>query len=71
MLQKIVFLLALSYSSLAQIHVLNEKNLQPIEGVEVYSDLGILLGLSDRLVLFIFLIFCMKARKAPHHKTFI
>ncbi|MEY4309839.1 MAG: hypothetical protein RL422_2042 [Bacteroidota bacterium] len=47
MTQKIVFLLALSYSSLAQIHVLNEKNLQPIESVEVYSDQGILLGLSD------------------------
>jgi hypothetical protein len=47
MTQKIVFLLALSYSSLAQIHVLNEKNRQPIESVEVYSDQGILLGLSD------------------------
>lgn len=47
MLQKIVFLLALSYSSLAQIHVLNEKNQQPIEGVEVYSPTGVLMGLSD------------------------
>ena len=47
MIQKIVLVLALSYSSLAQIRVLNEKNLQPIESVEVYSDQGILLGLSD------------------------
>lgn len=47
MLQKILFLLALSFSSFAQIRVLNEKNLQPIEGVEVYSNKGILVGLSD------------------------
>ncbi|MFM6914644.1 MAG: hypothetical protein ACKOUQ_07095 [Aquirufa sp.] len=47
MIQKIVLLLTLSYSSLAQIRVLNEKNRQPITGVEVYSEQGILLGLSD------------------------
>lgn len=47
MLQKIVFLFALYFSSFAQIRVLNEQNLQPIEGVEVYSNKGILVGLSD------------------------
>jgi hypothetical protein len=47
MMQKILFLLALTYSSLGQIRILNEKNLQPIEGVEVYSNKGVLTGLSN------------------------
>lgn len=47
MLQKIFLLLALSFSSFAQIRVLNEQNQLPIEGVEVYTINGTLVGLSN------------------------
>lgn len=47
MIKKISLLLALSYSCFAQVIVLNETNRQPIDGVEVYSAKGVLIGLSN------------------------
>lgn len=47
MIKKISLLLALSYSCFAQLIVLNETNRKSIDGVEVYSDKGVLLCLSN------------------------